>query len=157
MWYTYNLYNIVQQVYFNLEKKKNYSVWVYRTWVPRVSFLHLPVLCTSLSTSPLPHGDRGAASSPRFMTSHTNPMEKKAHLSYSLSGHHEIASHCLQGGRITPTTRKMCCAYWLSSDSHAHPHSPLQDTTRLSHPSHHVALCVTAKPWGSKAPYRNLW
>lgn len=101
---------------------------------------------------PPPRGDRGAASSPRFMTSHTNPVEMKAHLSYSLSGHREIASHCLQGGRITPTTRKMRRAHCCHLTVMLTPALPTQ--TLPDCPTHHTAWHYVSEQ--RKAPYRNL-
>lgn len=84
---------------------------------------------------PPPLSGEGAARSSRFMTLHTNPVEKKAHLSCSLSGCHEIASHCLQRGQISTTTGEACwvrCCHLTACS----PSSPHQDTAKR--PTHHT-------------------
>lgn len=48
---------------------------------------------------PPPLSGQGAPRSSRVMTLHINPVEKKAHLSYSPRGCHEITSHCFQRAR----------------------------------------------------------
>ena len=84
---------------------------------------------------PPPLSGEGAARSSRFMTLLTNPVEKKAHLSCSLSGRHEIASHCLQRGQISTTTGEACWARCCHLTA-CSPSSPHQDTAKR--PTHHT-------------------
>ena len=91
---------------------------------------------------PPPLSGQGDARSSRFMTLHTNPVEKKAHLSCSLSGRHEVASHCLPRGQITTPTRNTRCAYCCRLTGTLAPALPTE--TFPNWPTHHTTWqCVS--------------
>ena len=99
--------------YTSIWEKKKKRITMYGFVEPKSPQSQLSLSACSIQfcvgftlNKPPPLSGEGAARSSRFMTLLTNPVEKKAHLSCSLSGRHEIASHCLQRGQISTTTRE---------------------------------------------------